>query len=291
VSDRTDFRLVDRQADLEALARRLRGVQTIAVDFEGEYNLHRYGIHLCLVQIADGEAVHLVDPVTLGSLAPLGPVLADERVTKVMCSADEDVKLIKRAQGIALRGIFDLQVAARLLGMGTPGLGRIIERVLGRTMEKKEVLQRSDWNRRPLSPAQLDYAAEDVRHLLPAWRLMRDALAAGDRLARAEELSRALEKREFRADSDAWMRLRGARGLSEERQHTLAALHAARERIAETLDLPPYRVVGNDALVAAARRPPASRDNWLRLVAREAWPFVDRLAAACAATDGEGGPA
>ncbi len=287
----TDFRLVDRPADLEALARRLSGLEAIGVDFEGEYNLHRYGIHLCLVQIADGDAVHLVDPVTLGSLAPLKPVLEDERVTKVMCSADEDVKLIKRAQGIALRGIFDLQVGSRLLGQGTPGLGRIIEHTLGRTMEKKEVLQRSDWNRRPLSPAQLDYAAEDVRHLLAAWRRMRESLAARDRLVKAQEQSRALEKREFRADADAWIRLRGARTLSEDGQHTLAALHAARERIAETLDLPPYRVVANDALVAAARRPPASRDSWLRLVAREARPFVDRLAAACAAADGEGGPA
>ena len=97
MSGGTDFRLVDRPADLEAVARRLEGLDAIGVDFEGEYNLHRYGIHLCLVQISDGEAVHLVDPVRLGSLAPLKPVLEDERVTKVMCSADEDVKLIKRA--------------------------------------------------------------------------------------------------------------------------------------------------------------------------------------------------
>lgn len=269
--------LVERPAHLEALAQRLRAAAALGLDFEGEYNLHRYGIHLCLVQISDGETVHLVDPLALGSLAALKPVLEDAAVPKVMCSADEDVKLLKHAQGIGLKGVFDLQVASRLLGHGAVGLGRIIERALGRTIEKKEELQRSDWNRRPLSPAQLDYAAEDVRHLLPAWSRMREELAARDRLGKAEEQSRALERREFQADPQPWLRLRGARSLSEDPLRTLAALHAAREGIAEALDLPPYRVVANDVLVAAARRPPQSREHWLRLMSAAARPFVDRL--------------
>ncbi len=275
---KADLVLVDRPGQLEELALRLRGVPALGLDLEGEYNLHRYGIHLCLVQISDGQTVHLVDPVALGSLAPLKPVLEDAGVPKVMCSADEDVKLLKRGQGIGVRGLFDLQVASRLLGHGPVGLGRIIERTLGLSIEKNERLQRSDWNRRPLAPQQLDYAAEDVRHLLPAWRRMREELAACNRLGRAEEASRALERREFQADPQPWLRLRGARSLAEGPLQALAALHAARERIAEALDLPPYRVVANDALVAAARRPPRSRDGWLRLLSAEARPFADRLA-------------
>ena len=283
----TDVRLVDRHPDLEEVAARLGTAAAIGLDFEGEYNLHRYGIHLCLVQISDGDSLYVVDPVALGSLAALRTVLEDERVTKVMCSADEDVKLLKRSQGITVRGLFDLQVGSRLLGAGAVSLGRIIERTLGRVIEKKEELQRSDWNRRPLSAAQLDYAAEDVRHLLPAWRAMRDELAAKGKLAKAEEQSRALEKREFRIDPQPWTRLRGARTLGDPAQQALAALHAAREKVAEALDLPPYRVIGNDALVAAARRPPLSREGWLRLMTHEARPFVDTFAAALGAAGPE----
>lgn len=277
---KTDFVLVDRPQQLEELALRLRAAPALGLDLEGEYNLHRYGIHLCLLQISDGRTVHLVDPVALGSLAPLKPVLEDAAVPKVMCSADEDVKLLKRAQGIGVKGLFDLQVASRLLGHGAVGLGRIIERTLGLSIGKNERLQRSDWNRRPLSLEQLDYAAEDVRHLLAAWRRVREELAAQGRLGRAEEQSRALEMREFRVDPQPWLRLRGARSLPEGPQQALAALHAARERIAQALDLPPYRVIGNDALVAAARRPPRSREGWLRLLSAQARPFADRLAQA-----------
>jgi len=284
----TDFTLIEGPAHLEQVTRSLRGLAAVGLDFEGEYNLHRYGIHLCLVQISDGERVHLVDPVAVGSLAALKPLFEDERVTKVMCSADEDVKLLKRSQGISVHGLFDLRVASRLLGGGAVGLDRIIQRTLGRNIEKKEELQRSDWNRRPLSAAQLEYAAQDVRYLLKAWQRMREDLVQADKLGAAEEQSRVLEEREFRPDPQPWMRLRGARGLGEGARLVLAALHAARERIAATLDLPPYRVVGNDALVAAAQRPPASRDAWLRLMAAEARPFVEGFAAALSGQGGVG---
>jgi ribonuclease D len=277
-------RLIDQPADLDRLARDLRGIAAIGLDFEGEYNLHRYGIHLCLVQISHGDSVSIVDPVVLGSLEPLRAVLEDEAVTKVMCSADEDVKLIKHGQGIAVRGLFDLQVAVRVLGGGTVSLARVIARTLGVAMAKDETFQMSDWNRRPLSAGQLDYAAEDVRHLLPAWERVKAELAASDRLERAVENSRALEKREFRVDPQAWMRLRGARALAGEQARVLAALHAERDRIARSLDLPPYRVVANDALVAAARRPPATPEAWTRLLAGAARPFAARLAAAAAGT-------
>src|SRR5690606_13542895 len=120
---------------------------------------------LALVQLAWPEGpVALADVLALESAAPLVALLQDATVTKVMHSASEDLQAFQHTYGALPRPLFDTQIAAAMCGLG-PGLSyqRLVAEMLGHALEKGET--RSDWMRRPLSDAQLHYAAEDVRYL------------------------------------------------------------------------------------------------------------------------------
>ncbi|MEO6366239.1 MAG: ribonuclease D [Luteimonas sp.] len=123
-----------------------------------------YWPQLALVQIAVEGQILLVDPLVPGMAAALAPLLVDANVLKVMHSASEDLVALKHTCGVVPAPLFDTQIAAALAGVGA-GIGyqRLVQDTLGVALQKGET--RSDWLRRPLSPAQLEYAADDVRHL------------------------------------------------------------------------------------------------------------------------------
>src|SRR5690606_9381129 len=158
-----------------------------------------YWPQLSLVQVAFDEGdpgaprILLLDMLQPGMPGALVPLLQDRAVTKVMHSASEDLVALRHACGALPEPLFDTQVAAGLAGVGAGvGYQRLVQDLLGIAVDKGET--RSDWMRRPLSPAQLAYAAEDVRHLFA----LHDALdarlqALGRRAWFEEDCARMLE--------------------------------------------------------------------------------------------------
>ncbi len=254
--------LVNSREGLSDLVRRLETVDEIAMDCEGESNLHRYGIHLCLVQIFDGERCYLVDPVALGDIPEMREFIESERVCKVMCSADFDMRLLHHTCGFRLANVFDVQIAAKILGSERLSLQAILGECLGVEIPKSASDRRSDWSKRPLTERQMEYAAGDVLHLLPLKRVLAERLASGGLNEQAEKAHHALKNISFLPKSDPHLRLPGANRLPAAARARLGRLYRVRERIAESLDLPPFMVLGNDVLVAAAKYPPAGRAEW-----------------------------
>lgn len=214
---------------------------------------------LALVQIALPEAVLLVDPLATGMAEPLAELLQDPAVLKIMHSPSEDLVALGHACNALPAPLFDTQAAAALAGDG-PGLSyqRLVEKTLGIALEKGE--QRSDWLRRPLSPAQLHYAAEDVRHLFA----LHDALAARlDALGRSDWLyqdtRRALENAaDTRLDPWPHIGVKPAQDFPREAQARLLRLLRWREITARTRDLPKNWVIDQPLALRLAQRPPAS---------------------------------
>ena len=161
-------------ADLQArLAER-----PASVGIDTEFIRERtYWPQLALVQLAMGDPatgtamdVLLIDPLVPGMCAALAPLLTDPGVLEIMHSASEDLVAFKRACGVVPAPLFDTQIAAALAGIGG-GMGYqaySVQERLGVALTKGET--RSDWLRRPLSPAQLEYAADDVLHLDALYR-------------------------------------------------------------------------------------------------------------------------
>lgn len=241
---------------LVALASLLAAAPAIAVDTEAD-SLHHYPAKLCLVQIAPaGGQAWLVDPLALPDLGALKPVFADPSVTKVFHAADNDLVYIKRL-GFEVASVFDTALAARLLGHTALGLDELLRAHLGVPPGKSR--QKDDWSRRPLSPEQEAYAANDVLHLLGLRARLAGELAGRGRLVWLEEECAALAAApapERPTDPDAYLHLKGIKDLDGRGLAVLRELHRMRERLALAQDRPPFMILAHETVVALATRQP-----------------------------------
>ena len=279
---------VDGDAALERVCVHLSAAPRFALDteFVGE---RTYVPALELIQVATAEQVALIDCRAVESLAPFFAVLSDARVEKVLHAGQQDLDLFHSLTGVAPAPIFDTQVAAALAGYGAQvGYAQLIERLVGVTVDKSETL--TDWSRRPLTKAQLAYAIDDVRYLLPACDALAAQLGEIGRWEWAVEECRRLE-RSVRSipmePADAWLRVRGRGSLRARGLVVLRALAEWREDIAQTRNKPRATIVRDEALVEIARKAPTSIEalRGLRAVHsrdldRHAGDVVARIAAA-----------
>ena len=218
---------------------------------------------LALVQIAlggAGDEILLVDPLVPGMCEVLAPMLADPRVLKVMHSASEDLVAFKRACGTLPAPLFDTQIAAALAGIGS-GMGyqRLVHERLGVTLAKGET--RSDWLRRPLSPAKLDYAADDVRHLDGLYHDLSSQLDALQRRAWLDEDAARLLQQAGDDGGERWphLSLRSAQFIDAAAQRRLLRLLRWRDAYARSSDRPRSWILDNELAVTLARSAPVDQ--------------------------------
>ncbi|MEZ5312501.1 MAG: ribonuclease D [Thermoanaerobaculia bacterium] len=249
---------IDRPAELAAGVGRWLAARDVALDTEFVFE-RTYRPRLGLIQIAAGDEIALVDAVRLPDLSPLAALLEAAAVRKIVHSGSGDVPILQRATGAVPRPLFDTQIAAAYAGFGMSlSYAALVRELFAVELPKHET--RTDWLRRPLSPAQLRYAAEDVEQL---------AAAAGELERRLRELGRldwALEDSAALADldaegadpADAWRRVKGIDRLPPEARAVARELASWREREADRLDLARPFLLRDETLLALARRDPAT---------------------------------
>ena len=220
-----------------------------------------YWPQLALVQIALGDEVLLVDPLVPGMGPALKPLLENAAVLKIMHSASEDLIALQRGCGAIPQPLFDTQIAAALAGIGS-GLGyqRLVQDSLGIALQKGET--RSDWLRRPLSAAQLEYAADDVRHLFALHELLEQRLDGLGRLGWLAEDAARLVASAASDGADRWphLAMRTTQFLDADAQRRLLRLLRWRDRQARDSDRPRSWILDNELAAMLARTPPADAD-------------------------------
>lgn len=247
---------VTDSAELARVGSALREATLIAVDTEAA-GYHRYHDRICLLQLSDRSNTYLVDTLAVSELNGVGPLLEDPALETVFHDADYDLRLLARDFGIRVRKLFDTKLAAQLLGEPAIGLAALVEKYLGIPMDKKH--QRADWAQRPLPHELLEYAAEDTKHLPLLRDRLREELERRGRLEWAQEEFEIRENAVIAApaiDPDAYLKLKNIRDLQPRQLAALRELHAWREKLAMRRDVAPFRVTGNDVLVAVARALP-----------------------------------
>ncbi|HEY5790812.1 MAG TPA: ribonuclease D [Gammaproteobacteria bacterium] len=260
------YEFIDTPAALQRLCAQLRGSPWLALDTEF-LRERTYRAQLCLVQVAaPGDVLALVDTLALESLEPLFERLFDPATVKVLHAARQDLEIFHDLTGRVPEPLFDTQLAATLAGCGDQvGYADLVQRLLGVTLDKSQ--SRTDWTARPLSPEQLDYAADDVRHLGPLYAQLGERLQRAGRLEWLDQDFTALaDPAQYRNDPEqAWQRLRGAGQLRGGQLNALRALAAWREREAQAADKPRRWIVDDAALLALARARPARREQLGRI--------------------------
>jgi len=267
-ANRADFPppvLITATADLDALCQRLRAETFVTVDTEFMRE-RTYWPELCLVQLASDSEVAVVDAMAPGlDLAPLGVLFADPAVTKVFHAARQDIEIFVLRFGDVPRPLFDTQVAAMVAGFGDQvGYDALVAALTGGHIEK--VHRFSDWSARPLSPAQVAYAAADVTHLRRVYEKLAARLEKDGRLDWvAEEMAVLTDPATYHADPETmWERLR-PRTNSRRVLGVLRAIAAWREREAQHANIPRQRMVKDEALMELAATAPEDADALARI--------------------------
>ncbi len=250
--------LIEDDSNFRELLRDLRDQDEIAIDTEAD-SFFNYREKVCLIQITVEDRDYLLDPLADFDLSDLGEILADPSKTKVFHDGEYDVLILKRDYGFDFAGLFDTRVAAAALGETNPGLASVLRDHFGVELDKS--MQRSDWSHRPLSNKQIDYARLDTRYLIPLMHRQRAKLDEIGRMRIIEGECRRLEalaptERVF--NPDEFMRVKGARDLDPLGLRCLRELFVMRNAEAESRDRPPFKVLGNQLIIALANMRPRS---------------------------------
>ena len=247
---KVEFIWVNTPKALDYFITSLRGYFPLALDTEAD-SLHHYRESVCLIQVSHAEQHFLIDPLDDFPLAELWPPTS--RHTWILHGADFDLRMLRRAGAPEPQAVFDTMLAAQLVGLKAFGYGALVEHFCGLVLNKGS--QKADWSRRPLSQTMIDYAVQDTQYLEPIAEALGKLLEDKGRLtwheqscARVVASSKVL--REDDPEND-W-RISGSALLSPQALAIVRELWHWREKEAEAVDLPVFKVLHNELLLDLA---------------------------------------
>ena len=228
----------------------------VAVDTESN-SLHAYRDQVCLVQFSTPEKDYILDPFVFDDLSALAPLFSDRKIEKIFHAAEYDLICLKRDFDFKFANIFDTMYAARVLGYQFVGLDNMLAEKLEIKVDKRH--QKADWAARPLTASQIDYARFDTHYLFQLRDILEKELEEKGRLYLArEDFARAcnVELPAQKANGTSWRRFSARKDVSTRELTILSELCTFRDRLAERMNRPPFKVVDDDMLLSIARNLP-----------------------------------
>ena len=255
-----DAEIIQDESALRALVSELREAGSFAYDTEfiGEETFYP---KICVIQVATSTRLALVDPFEIKDLMPMWEVIADSEVATLVHDGGQDLDPVRRAIGQEPQGIIDTQVCAAFLDMPWPSsLAKVVERFAGHQLAKGHTF--TEWDRRPLTPKQQRYAADDVRFLPHVWNEMHAMLEEAGRLEWAmAECSESRRRGGGSFDVDRQMKRISKNGKMRPRGATvLRELVLMRHELAKGLDLPHKLTLSDEAMVELMRAQPDDQE-------------------------------
>ena len=246
------FAFVDAASSLRELLSWLTPAARVAIDTEAD-SLYHYYEKVCLIQLTARGRNFVIDPLAGLDLKPFLSLLADK--TLMLHGADYDLRMLRGSFGFRPKaGVIDTMIAAQLIGREEFGLASLVERHFGYRLSKSG--QKSDWSRRPLTPTQLGYAVDDTRFVEPLADFLLDEL---ERLGRAEWFRQSCDavievtEEDRVADPKHEWRIRGVRDLTPRQAAFVREIWRWREREAQRVDRPPFKIMTNRDILKLAR--------------------------------------
>ena len=249
---------VSNTADFQAMLAELMRFPIVAVDTESN-SLFAYHERVCLVQISTPKTDFLVDPLEV-DIKALGELFGSPKIEKVFHAAEYDIICLRRDYKFTFTNIFDTMIASRLLKKAALGLGACLEAEFNVIVDKRH--QRANWGERPIKDSMLDYARMDTHYLIPLRGIRVSELKVAGLWDLAQEDFRRLAQSNGAPPvrPDCWS-VAGKENLEPQQLSVLQGLVEYRERIAELLDHPVFKVIGDQSLVTLARLLPSNRSQ------------------------------
>ncbi len=263
--------IVANRKDLDRLVEELLYAPRVAVDTESD-SLYSYYHKVCLIQLSVPGKDIIVDPLAMDDLSPLGRVMASPDVEKVFHAATNDILALKHDYDFRFSNLFDTYIAARMLEMERQSLAYLLKTLLGVSVNKK--YQKANWGQRPLPRELMEYATNDTRYLLKLRDRLEKELRREGLWAEAKRAFARLERIEpepKQFDPRGYRRIHGARSLSGAQLSVLEELYRFREREAQKLDRPPFKVLSNEGMLNISKTLPKNMRDLEKLPGVGAW--------------------
>ncbi|QEG01079.1 Ribonuclease D [Stieleria maiorica] len=248
-----EYESISAIGDLRQFCDELADAPIIAFDTEF-VSEDRYRPQLCLIQVAAGDRLAIIDPLAMHTTAPFWDLLVQPGRTVIAHAAREECRFCFQFTNQPIAGLFDTQLAAGFSGMEFPiSLGNLVSRLTGKTLAKGE--SRTNWRHRPLSRDQLNYALQDVTDLQAMYQMQREAIEKLDRMVWLEEETEIRQRKVIQQEtSENWRRVSGCAGMTPRQLEIIRHLWRWRDQRAATLDRPVRRVMRDDLMVELAKR-------------------------------------
>lgn len=230
--------------------------QRVAVDTESN-SLHAFRERVCLIQFSTPSHDYVIDPFAIPDLSLLAPIFHDPNLEKIFHAAEYDLICLKRDYGFKFRNLFDTMQAARVLGYPAVGLDTLLAGKFQLKIDKRH--QKANWGARPLTAAQIDYARHDTHYLFTLRDTLEQELRERGRLEFAlEDFARACKWEDVKEKQNGspWKRFGGRKDVSPRELTILVELCQIRNKIAEKLDRPPFKVLDDALLLEIAKKTP-----------------------------------
>jgi ribonuclease D len=255
------FKYITEQFELEDLGSVLENAKQAGVDLEFDKNRYAYGFNLSMVQLKISDNIYLIDALQVEDLSSVYKMLEDDSIEKIVFAFGEDIRLL-HSLGCFPKNIFDLSIAASLLNFPPCSLSSLTFKVL--SVEEKESSQKSNWLKRPLTAAQLSYAAEDVELLRELYDILTETIAKQGITDWINEENNKYDLSDYsNIQSFSPLKNKEKKGLSEYQFYVLEQLMNYREEIAERENKPGYHIVDKDVLIKLANGEMRLRDLFL----------------------------
>jgi len=252
---------IDTPEDLATLCQQFSNKDWLAVDTEF-LREKTYYPQLCLIQIASDDVIACVDPLAISDLTPLLDILYNPDVTVIFHAARQDLELLYMIRGELPPSLFDTQLAATVLGYGDQiGYANLVKQCVDVELDKAH--SRTDWTKRPLDPAQIDYAADDVRYLRDVYHILKDQLNDKNRQHWLDDDFAILSSSEtYKPNPDnIWRKVKGAGRLKGVQLAILKQLAAWRENRAVKSNRPRRWIVKDEVMIDLAKLGPENLDK------------------------------
>ncbi len=250
--------VISTTQDLELFVDKINSAKWLAIDTEF-LREKTYYAKLCLIQIEANEHRACIDPMAIDDMSAFNALMHNPEITKVLHAAHQDLEILLQLSGKIPAPIFDTQTAASVLGIGDQmGYARLVENMLGVSLAKTQ--SRTDWSKRPLRDAQLEYAIDDVRYLAQIYPKMLEQLESQNRLSWLnKDFGKATDPETYAMHLDQrWKKVKGNQILKRPQLAVLRELAAWREEQAEKSDRPRKWILSDDILLDLSRQQPTT---------------------------------
>jgi len=256
----TPIPTITEASDLDQLCQRLSSAPLIGIDTEFVSEDTFYP-DLCLIQVASHDELAVIDTNAIEDLTPFWKMLTRGEHVTILHAGREELNFMLRAVDATPKRLFDVQIAAAFCSNEFPSAyGSVVSKFVGHKVAKGE--QRTDWRKRPLTAAQIDYALEDVRYLLPLHHRLVELLTESERLTWFEtEMETWQQEVRTALDRKDWRRVSGIGKLSPRNLAIVRELWTWRYEEAKRRNQPQKRLLRDDLIIELAKRKIASPEQ------------------------------